>query len=119
MVSRFSNPLPSPLSTGFREDTVSLKVCRIERQLFIPVCCGAGFSAAASIPAIALTVPSGLRNNTSGDLWGVGTNGYAWSSSPTSGSTNAGYLDFNSTNVDPLSNGYRAYGFSVRCVQNQ
>ncbi|MCM1150791.1 MAG: hypothetical protein NC322_01970 [Alistipes senegalensis] len=64
------------------------------------------------------TVASGLRNNTTGDLWGVGTNGYAWSSSPTSGSANAGYLDFNPTNVNPLNNNNRAYGFPVRCVQH-
>ena len=51
-------------------------------------------------------------------MWGVGTNGYAWSSSPTSGSTNAGYLDFNSGNVNPLNNNNRAYGFPVRCVQH-
>ena len=61
---------------------------------------------------------SGHRGYTSGDLWGVGTHGYAWSSSPTSGSTYAGYLGFYSALVYPLTNDSRAYGFPVRCVRN-
>ncbi|MDE5709169.1 MAG: hypothetical protein K2I32_06970 [Alistipes sp.] len=61
---------------------------------------------------------SGFRNITSGDLWGVGTYGYAWFSSPTSGSTFAGCLVFYSSYVDPLGNYYRAYGLAVRCVRD-
>ena len=61
---------------------------------------------------------SGFRNITSGDLWGVGTYGYAWSYSPTSGSTYAGCLVFYSSYVDPLGNYYRAYGLAVRCVRD-
>ena len=46
------------------------------------------------------------------------SNGYYWSSSPNyGGNNNAGNLNFNSGNVNPLNNNNRANGFSVRCVQ--
>jgi uncharacterized protein (TIGR02145 family) len=46
--------------------------------------------------------------------------GYYWSSSPYyGGNSNAGYLSFYSGSVYPLNNNNRAYGFSVRCVQNK
>ncbi len=66
-----------------------------------------------------LKVPaSGYRNNSSGALNNVGSNGYYWSSSPNSSSSNnAGNLNFNTSNVNPLNNNNRANGFSVRCVQ--
>ena len=60
---------------------------------------------------------SGFRNRASGALTYVGSNGYSWSSSPTQGSTNAGYLLFFATYVYPQSNLSRAYGFPVRCVR--
>ncbi|WP_195497469.1 hypothetical protein [Alistipes senegalensis] len=60
---------------------------------------------------------SGYRNRTSGALTNVGSNGYSWSSSPTQGSTNAGYLNFSASNVNPQNNNYRANGFPVRCVR--
>ncbi|MDE6374476.1 MAG: fibrobacter succinogenes major paralogous domain-containing protein, partial [Alistipes sp.] len=66
-----------------------------------------------------LTTPaSGYRISTTGALTSVGTNGQCWSSSPAAGSVNAGYLDFNASNVDPFHESRRAYGFSVRCVQH-
>ena len=37
--------------------------------------------------------------------------------SPTQGSTNAGYLNFSASNVNPQNNNYRANGFPVRCVR--
>ncbi|MDE7005707.1 MAG: hypothetical protein K2O82_04205, partial [Alistipes sp.] len=39
------------------------------------------------------------------------------SSSYAAGNINAGFLNFNSGNVNPLNNGNRAAGLSVRCVQ--
>lgn len=62
---------------------------------------------------------AGLRHRESGALTLVGTEGVYWSSSSYgAGSNNAGSLRFRSSNVYPLSNPYRAHGFSVRCVQN-
>lgn len=61
---------------------------------------------------------SGYRNRTSGAPTNVGSNGNSWSSSPnSSGSANAGNLNFNATNVNPLNNNGRANGFPVRCVR--
>lgn len=61
-----------------------------------------------------------LRNNNSGELANTSSNGYYWSSSPYYGGYgNAGYLYFYSGNVYPLYSTNRAYGFSVRCVQNK
>ena len=49
----------------------------------------------------------------------VGTSGYYWSSSSRlAGDNNAGNLNFNSGNVNPLNWNNRANGFSVRCVQH-
>lgn len=63
---------------------------------------------------------AGLRNINSGELACTSSSGYYWSSSPYyGGNNNAGYLNFYSGNVNPLNNNNRAYGFSVRCVQNK
>jgi len=52
-------------------------------------------------------------------LANVGTNGeYYSSSSYVTGNNNAGILNFNSTNVNPLNNGARVWARSVRCVQH-
>lgn len=56
---------------------------------------------------------SGYRNNTSGGLNNVGSNGNYWSYASNS-QANARNLNFNAGGVYPLSNYYRAYGFSVR-----
>ncbi len=62
---------------------------------------------------------TGYRNATTAALTNVGTNGYAWSSSSYyAGSYNVGFLNFNSTNVNPLNNTWRAHGMPVRCVQH-
>lgn len=61
-----------------------------------------------------------LRNYNSGELANTSSNGYYWSSSPYyGGNSYAGYLYFSSGNVSPLNYNSRAYGFSVRCVQNK
>ncbi len=62
---------------------------------------------------------SGYRERTSGALSSVGAGGWAWSSSPyAAGNANAGNLNFNASNVNPLNNNERANGFTVRCVQH-
>lgn len=63
---------------------------------------------------------AGLRHYNSGELAYTSTGGYYWSSSPYYGNNNyAGYLYFSSSYVYPLGSSLRAYGFSVRCVQNK
>ena len=63
---------------------------------------------------------TGLRDNNSGELALTSSVGYYWSSSPNyGGGSYAGYLYFYSGNVNPLNGNNRAYGFSVRCVQNK
>lgn len=63
---------------------------------------------------------AGLRHYNSGELAYTSSYGYYWSSSPNyGGNGNAGYLYFYSGNVNPLNSDSRAYGFSVRCVQNK
>ena len=50
---------------------------------------------------------------------GVGTHGYAWSSSPImSGLPRAGHLRFIANEMQPLNADGRAIGFPVRCVQH-
>ena len=58
---------------------------------------------------------SGNRSRASGGLNTVGTGGYYWSSATYSQSY-AYLLYFNSTNVGPLYNNNRAYGFPVRPI---
>ena len=61
---------------------------------------------------------AGFRFSGSGQLFGVGSDGYVWSSSPyLGGNTNGSHLRFFSTGVNPLSNGSRSFGFGVRCVK--
>ena len=68
-----------------------------------------------------LVLPAaGLRYSNSGELANASSYGYYWSSSPLYGGNNyAGSLYFGSGNVYPLNSSNRAYGFSVRCVQNK
>ena len=62
---------------------------------------------------------TGYRLRETGALSHVGASGFAWSSSSClAGSAYAGNLGFNSSVVNPLGSDHRAYGFSVRCVQN-
>jgi uncharacterized protein (TIGR02145 family) len=61
-----------------------------------------------------LTLPAaGYRNLSNGALNSRGNDGFYWSS--TENGTNAGYLNFTSSNAY-TSNDYRTFGFSVRCV---
>lgn len=59
---------------------------------------------------------SGYRDNASGGLTNIGSNGNYWTYSSNS-QTNARNLNFNSSNVNPLNNNNRANGFSVRPCQ--
>ncbi len=61
---------------------------------------------------------AGYRFSDDGSVSVVGGSGYCWSASPFS--ENGGYfLNFGSGSVYPADNYYRAYGFSVRCVQEK
>nr|WP_290015512.1 hypothetical protein [uncultured Alistipes sp.] len=49
----------------------------------------------------------------------VGAGGWCWSSSSyLAGNLNAGSLNFDTGNVNPLNNNNRANGIPVRCVQH-
>lgn len=63
---------------------------------------------------------AGLRGSSSGELANASSSGYYWSSSPYyGGNLGAGNLYFYSGDVYPLYSSNRAFGFSVRCVQNK
>jgi len=59
---------------------------------------------------------AGYRGRSTGLFNSQGTNGYYWSSSPST--TNGFYLYFNSANVRPTNNNLRAYGFALRCIKD-
>ena len=59
---------------------------------------------------------AGHRDYSTGATGSQGTYGYYWSSSPYS--TDARYLYFSSTYVNPAYDNYRAYGFTLRFLQN-
>lgn len=59
---------------------------------------------------------AGYRNNSNATVNNVGSNGYYWSS--TVNGTNSYNLNFNSTNVNPVNNNNRPYGFSVRLLKD-
>ncbi len=52
-----------------------------------------------------------------GRLWYVGYGGYGWSSFASGG--NVRFLDFNSDRLVPQNNIDRAYGFPLRCLQEE
>jgi uncharacterized protein (TIGR02145 family) len=59
---------------------------------------------------------SGHRDFSNGMLYGQSTNGSYWSSSVTG--NNAYYVDFGFNGVTPVSSGFRAYGFALRCIKD-
>lgn len=59
---------------------------------------------------------SGYRNNSTGTVNNVGSNGYFWLAVPNS-TNNGRNLNFNSSNINPLNNNNRSNGFAVRPVQ--
>ncbi len=59
---------------------------------------------------------AGYRNIGSSAYYSQGVYGFYWASSPNS--TYGYYLIVSSTQVYPVGNNYRAYGFSVRCLKN-
>ena len=61
----------------------------------------------------------GYRYWSSGDYRSQGSDGYYWSSSPFSDSSNAHYLYFGYTGVNPSNSTNRAYGFSVRLLSDE
>ena len=75
-----------------------------------------GMSFSISSPSTTWYPASGYRNSSGGGLGNVGLSGYYWSASPDS--YDAYYLYFNDYgNVYPSNFDDRAYGFSVRCLQ--
>ena len=60
---------------------------------------------------------AGYRSSSSGALRSVGGNGRSWSGSPNG--SGGYYLLFYSSGVNSASRSARAYGFSVRCVQDK
>jgi hypothetical protein len=58
---------------------------------------------------------TGNRNNSSGALTNVGSNGNYWSDTPQS-AANGYNLNFNAGTVTPSNNNNRANGFAARCV---
>ena len=61
---------------------------------------------------------SGSRASSIGSLYGIGTYGYVWSSSPGSATNvNVSNLYFHGSLLSPESGYNRADGFPVRCVQ--
>ncbi len=63
-------------------------------------------------------IPAAGHRTTSGATYNVGTYGYFWSSSVRS-SSNGHYLNFDGSNVYPANSSSYAYGFAVRCVEDQ
>jgi hypothetical protein len=59
---------------------------------------------------------AGYRDGSDGGADFRGRDGLYWSSGPNNYSYRAGSLYFHSSNVD-MYNNLRAYGYSVRCVQ--
>jgi hypothetical protein len=59
---------------------------------------------------------SGYRSYGNGSLYTQGTDGFYWNNSVAG--TNAYYFNFTSGSVFPANNGYRAYGFALRCIKN-
>ena len=76
-----------------------------------------GMSFSISSPSTTWYPASGYRHSSGGNFGDVGINGHCWSASPYS-SYSAYCLFFGSSgSVNPSSRDYRAYGFSVRCLQ--
>ena len=63
------------------------------------------------------TLGPGYRNRADGTLYNVGQNGYSWSSSVPAAGSNAYFLNFNNTGVNPQNSNSRANGLQVRCLQ--
>jgi len=59
---------------------------------------------------------NGLRSASSGMLYDQGSGGYYWSSSVVG--VNAYHIYVGGTNINPISNNYRANGHALRCIKN-
>ena len=65
---------------------------------------------------VALYPASGYRHSASGAFFSTGVDGRSWSCAVSG--VNVYFLWFNATVVQPTDSNYRAFGRSVRCVQN-
>ncbi|MCM1150703.1 MAG: hypothetical protein NC322_01510 [Alistipes senegalensis] len=62
---------------------------------------------------------SGFRDFATGALNAVGSGGWYWSAAPyAAGSAGSSGFRLQSSNVNPMDNFDRSYGFTVRCVQH-
>ncbi|MDE5945187.1 MAG: hypothetical protein K2G93_06355 [Rikenella sp.] len=68
-----------------------------------------------SILVLYLPAP-GIRGSGNGMLWYVGSHGFSWSSSVTTG-LHAYHLHFNFSGILPNYYYHRAYGLQLRCLQ--
>ena len=74
-----------------------------------------GMSFSISSPSTTWYPASGYRHSSGGNFGDVGSHGYYWSASPSS--DRAYSLHFSSYGVNPSYDNPRAYGCSVRCLQ--
>ncbi len=75
-----------------------------------------GINFSISSPSTTWYPASGYRSSNGGVLYNVGISGYYWSVTP-DGDYAYSLCFVSGGNVDPASYGSRAYGFSVRCLQ--
>ena len=107
-VGRFNNPLTALFDHGISCSTQSA-----------PELASAPAPPEHSLQRLFPMPAAGYRHESSGGLANVGTWGLCHaSSSYAAGNHNAGFLDFNASNVYPLNNANRAAALSVRCVQH-
>ena len=115
-VSGINNPCPSgfrlPTSTEWVYYTYKAGITDINGSNRT---CGSDCLNAFANTKLKLPV-AGYRGNSSAALGSQGSNGYYWSSSP--GSASAYDLYFDASSVSLAGSDSRAYGFSVRCVED-
>jgi uncharacterized protein (TIGR02145 family) len=101
------NGINNPCPTGFRVPTET--ELNAERESWSSNNAEGAFASVLKLPL------AGSRGNGTGSLNAVGSFGYYWSSSVSGSNARALYFSSGTAGVDA---GYRANGFSVRCLQD-